>query len=97
MAGGGDGSKKPIHPNDDVNMSHHRMTRFPRRCTLPRGARAQRVDPGGAGSSQLDCSESKTVLRMWLKSGDAFAGRSALTIGQEMGGWASLLARDVHD
>jgi fumarate hydratase, class II len=35
MAGGEMGSKKPVHPNDHVNMSSPRTTHFLRRCTLP--------------------------------------------------------------
>jgi len=35
IAGGILGSKKPIHPNDDVNMSQSSNDTFPPPCTSP--------------------------------------------------------------
>ena len=40
MAGGTMGSKRPVHPNDDVNMSQSSNDTFPPRCTLPRWRRS---------------------------------------------------------
>jgi fumarate hydratase, class II len=39
LAGGELGSKKPIHPNDDVNMSQSSNDTFPTACTSPRRSR----------------------------------------------------------
>ena len=39
MAGGVLGSKNPIHPNDDVNMSQSSNDTFPPLCTSPRPPR----------------------------------------------------------
>ena len=55
IAGGEMGSKKPIHPNDDVNMSQSSNDTFPG-GHAHRGGRAReaRADPGRPGSARRD-------------------------------------------
>jgi fumarate hydratase, class II len=97
IAGGVLGSKKPIHPNDDVNMSQSSNDTFP---TAMHIAAASRV------AEALIPAVEKLRDALAAKAG-AFAdvvkiGRThlmdatPLTVGQEMGGWVSQLDRDVE-
>ena len=96
IAGGEMGSKKPIHPNDHVNMSQSSNDTFP---TAMHIAAAERVKNVLIPAIQ---SVSK-ALKAKAKEFDAVVkiGRThlqdavPLTVGQEIGGWASLLDRDV--
>ena len=95
-AGGTKGSKKPIHPNDDVNMSQSSNDTFPTAMHI-------------AAAEQLNwlISEVERVRQAIQKKADEFndvvkIGRThlqdatPLTVGQEMSGWANLLARDIE-
>jgi fumarate hydratase class II len=96
LAGGVLGSKKPIHPNDDVNMSQSSNDTFPAAMHI---AAAQRVkqalmpavrnvrDAIAAKAQQFD--DVVKIGRTHLQ--DAVP----MTFGQEFGGWASLLERDI--
>ncbi|HZC22795.1 MAG TPA: class II fumarate hydratase, partial [Candidatus Binatia bacterium] len=97
IAGGERGSKNPIHPNDHVNMSQSSNDTFPAAMHI---AAADRVKNALIPAV-------KTVhdaIRAKAKQFDAIVkiGRThlqdavPLTIGQEFGGWASLLERDIH-
>src|SRR5271169_6692331 len=92
IAGGVLGSKKPIHPNDDVNMSQSSHDTFP---TAMHIAAASRVAAGPIPAVE------RLRDALGTKAG-AFAdvvkiGRThlmdarPLTVGQEMSGWVSQL------
>ena len=96
IAGGEMGSKKPIHPNDDVNMSQSSNDTFP---TAMHIAAAERV-------RRALIPTVRTVVEAIERKAQAFdavvkIGRThlqdavPLTVGQEFGGWASLLQRDI--
>jgi fumarate hydratase class II len=96
IAGGEMGSKKPIHPNDHVNMSQSSNDTFPAAMHI---AAAERVKNALIPAI-------KTVRDAILAKAKQFneivkIGRThlqdavPLTIGQEFGGWAALLDRDV--
>src|SRR5713101_9691881 len=96
MAGGEMGSKKPIHPNDDVNRGQSSNDTFP---TAMHIAAVEQI--------HHKLIPAVTMLRKALDAKAAeFAsivkiGRThlmdavPLTFGQEFGGWASLLERDI--
>jgi fumarate hydratase, class II len=96
MSGGVMGSKKPIHPNDDVNMSQSSNDTFPTAMHIAAAERVhnhlipaiQQVHDAIAAKAHEFASVVK-IGRTHLQ--DAVP----LTIGQEFGGWASLLARDI--
>ena len=96
MAGGVLGSKKPIHPNDDVNMSQSSNDTFPTAMHIAAAERVhnalipaiERVHDAIAAKAKQFASVVK-IGRTHLQ--DAVP----LTIGQEMGGWATLLSRDI--
>ena len=97
IAGGVLGSKKPIHPNDDVNMSQSSNDTFPTAMHIAAAERVEKVlipaveqvrDAIAAKAKQFD--SIVKIGRTHLQ--DAVP----LTIGQEFSGWASLLDRDVQ-
>jgi fumarate hydratase class II len=96
LAGGVMGSKKPIHPNDDVNMSQSSNDTFP---TAMHIAAATRVAKALIPSvEQLrDALEAKaTEFSSVVKIGRThLMDATPLTVGQEISGWVSLLTRDI--
>src|SRR6202521_38390 len=96
LAGGEMGSKKPIHPNDDVNMSQSSNDTFPAAMHIAAAERVKRAlipaiktvhDAIAAKAQQFN--DVVKIGRTHLQ--DAVP----LTVGQEFGGWASLLERDI--
>jgi fumarate hydratase class II len=93
MAGGALGSKKPVHPNDDVNKSQSSNDVFP---TVMHVAAAleirERLVP--AVSDLRAIIEKKADLfRDIVKVGRThLMDATPLTLGQEFGGWAAQLA-----
>jgi fumarate hydratase class II len=96
IAGGVMGRKKPIHPNDDVNLSQSSNDTFP---TAMHIAAASRV-------AEALIPEVKRLRDAIEAKAREFAGvvkigrthlmdATPLTVGQEMSGWANLLDRDV--
>src|ERR1700675_1560551 len=96
LAGGEMGSKKPIHPNDDVNMSQSSNDTFPAAMHL---AAAERVTNAliPAVKTVHDAIAAKAKeIRDVVKIGRTHLQDAVpLTFGQEFGGWASLLERDI--
>ena len=96
IAGGEMGSKKPVHPNDDVNMSQSSNDTFPTAMHIAAADRVKNVlipaikevrDAIAAKAKEFD--NIVKIGRTHLQ--DAVP----LTVGQEFGGWASLLDRDI--
>ena len=96
MAGGEMGSKKPVHPNDHVNMSQSSNDTFP---TAMHIAAAERVK--NALIPAIKTVRDAIAAKAKEFEGVVKIGRThlqdavPLTIGQEFGGWASLLDRDM--
>jgi fumarate hydratase, class II len=96
LAGGERGSKKPVHPNDDVNMSQSSNDTFPAAMHI---AAATQVKEGliPAVRTVHDAIVAKaTKFNDVVKIGRTHLQDAVpLTFGQEFGGWASLLERDI--
>ena len=97
IAGGVMGSKKPIHPNDDVNMSQSSNDTFPdghaHRRRLARGGSA---DSCGRASARCHSTPRRANSKNVVKIGRThLMDATPLTVGQEMSGWANQLDRDV--
>ena len=96
MAGGVMGSKKPIHPNDDVNMSQSSNDTFP---TAMHIAAAERVHnaliPAVEQVRDAIAAKAKQFADVVKIGRTHLQDAVPLTLGQEMGGWAALLDRDV--
>jgi fumarate hydratase class II len=97
IAGGVLGSKKPIHPNDDVNMSQSSNDTFP---TAMHIAAASRVEEAliPAVERLRDALATKAgVFSDVVKIGRThLMDATPLTVGQELSGWVSQLDRDVE-
>jgi fumarate hydratase class II len=96
LAGGERGSKKPIHPNDHVNMSQSSNDTFPAAMHIAAAERlhhallpAVRHVRDAIAVKAREFADVVKIGRTHLQ--DA----TPLTVGQEMSGWASLLDRDV--
>jgi fumarate hydratase class II len=96
LAGGQMGSKKPVHPNDDVNMSQSSNDTFPAAMYIAAATELEK--------SLLPALEK--LIEALKKKQKEFAdvvkiGRThlmdavPLTLGQEFSGWISMLERDV--
>ena len=96
IAGGVMGSKKPIHPNDDVNMSQSSNDTFPAAMHI---AAAEQMNLLISRVRQVKSAiDAKAVeFRDVVKIGRThLQDATPLTVGQEMSGWASLLERDIE-
>src|SRR6201986_493761 len=97
LAAGVMGSKKPIHPNDDVNMSQSSNDTFP---TAMHIAAATRVAEGliPAVTRLRDAIDAKArEFQDVVKIGRThLMDATPLTVGQEISGWVSLLDRDIE-
>ncbi|MDX6500615.1 MAG: fumarate hydratase, class [Blastocatellia bacterium] len=95
IAGGVLGSKKPIHPNDDVNMSQSSNDTFPTGMHIAAAEQMNKLIPRiGEVKSAIDAKseEFKDVVKIGRTH---LQDATPLTVGQEMSGWASLLERDI--
>src|SRR6202790_2516860 len=96
IAGGQMGSKKPAHPNDHVNMSQSSNDTFPAAMHI---AAAERVK--NALIPAIKTVRDAIAAKAKEFEGVVKIGRThlqdavPLTFGQEFGGWASLLDRDI--
>jgi fumarate hydratase, class II len=97
LAGGVLGSKTPIHPNDDVNMSQSSNDTFPTAMHIAAASRvAEALIPSverlrdGLDAKAKEFAEVVKIGRTHLM--DA----TPLTVGQEISGWVSLLDRDIE-
>ena len=96
LAGGLLGSKKPIHPNDDVNMSQSSNDTFPTAMHIAAAAEtARRLLP--SVKKLRDALEAKAKeFGPIVKIGRThLQDATPLTVGQEFSGWISLLERDL--
>src|SRR5437016_9916640 len=95
IAGGVMGSKKPIHPNDDVNMSQSSNDIFPTAMHIAAAEQMNKLIPRVLEvESAIDAkaTEFKDVVKIGRTH---LQDATPLTVGQEMSGWASLLERDI--
>lgn len=96
LAGGVMGSKKPIHPNDDVNMSQSSNDTFPTAMYIAAAEQLNKLIPA------IEHLRDAIKARANEFAGVVKIGRThlqdatPLTVDQEFGGWASLVERDVE-
>jgi fumarate hydratase, class II len=96
LAGGEMGSKKPIHPNDHVNLSQSSNDTFPAAMHIAAAERVQRALipalQNVADAIQAKAKQFHDVVKIGRTH---LQDAVPLTLGQEFGGWASLLERDI--
>lgn len=96
ISGGELGSKQPVHPNDDVNMSQSSNDTFPTAMYIAAAEELTHLIPeveklhDAIRAKGEDFKDVVKIGRTHLQ--DA----TPLTVGQEMSGWANLLERDIE-
>ena len=96
IAAGEMGSKTPVHPNDDVNKSQSSNDTFPTAMYIAAAERLTALIPevqkvqDAIEAKAAEFSDVVKIGRTHLQ--DA----TPLTVGQEFGGWANLIKRDVE-
>ncbi len=96
IAGGVLGSKKPIHPNDDVNMSQSSNDTFPTAMYIAAAEQMNKLIPKVRWLSET-IKEKAERFKDVVKIGRThLQDATPLTVGQEFSGWANLLDRNVH-
>ena len=95
IARGEMGSKKPIHPNDDVNMSQSSNDTFPAAMHIAAATEtSRRLLPAVKrlrDTIDAKAKEFKDVVKIGRTH---LQDATPLTVGQEFSGWVSLLDRD---
>ena len=95
LAGGVMGSKKPIHPNDDVNMSQSSNDTFPTAMHIAAAEQMNRLIPAIKNVYEAIDAKAKEFKDVVKIGRTHLQDATPLTVGQEMSGWASLLERDI--
>ena len=96
IAGGVMGSKKPVHPNDDVNMSQSSNDTFPTAMHIAAAEQMNKLIPRVQevhDAIDRKAKEFKDVVKIGRTH---LQDATPLTVGQEMSGWASLIERDIE-
>src|SRR5687767_9448218 len=96
IAGGEMGSKTPIHPNDDVNMSQSSNDTFPTAMYIAAAERMTELIPEVERVRDAIDAKAKEFADVVKIGRTHLQDATPLTVGQEMSGWASLLERDIE-
>ncbi len=96
IAGGKMGSKKPIHPNDHVNMSQSSNDTFPTAMHIAAADRVKNALIPAVKSVRDALATKAKEFNDIVKIGRThLQDATPLTVGQEFSGWVSLLDRDI--
>jgi fumarate hydratase, class II len=91
------GSKKPIHPNDDVNMSQSSNDTFPTAMHIAAASRvAEDLIPAVEGLRAAIDEKAREFADVVKIGRTHLMDATPLTVGQEMSGWSAMLERDVE-
>src|SRR5204863_2966971 len=88
------GSKQPIHPNDDVNMSQSSNDTFPTAMHIAAAEQLHALMPEVERLHDAIDAKAREFADVVKIGRTHLQDATPLTVGQEMSGWASLLARD---
>src|SRR5450432_4033275 len=95
IAGGEMGSKMPIHPNDEVNMSQSSNDTFPTAMHIAAAAEtSRRLLPALKKLRDALDMKAKEFAEIVKIGRTHLQDATPLTVGQEFSGWVSLLERD---
>ena len=95
LAGGELGSKKPIHPNDDVNMSQSSNDTFPTAMYIAGAEQLNKLMPRVQELQHAIQAKAKEFAGVVKIGRTHLQDATPLTVDQEMSGWATLVERDV--
>jgi fumarate hydratase class II len=96
IAGGVMGSKQPIHPNDDVNMSQSSNDTFPTAMYIAAAEQLNALIPQVQGLHDAIMAKAQQFAGVVKIGRTHLQDATPLTVDQEMGGWASLVERDIE-
>jgi len=95
IAAGEMGSKKPVHPNDDVNMSQSSNDTFPTAMYIAAAERLHALIPTVQIVHDAIDAKAKEFADVVKIGRTHLQDATPMTVGQEFGGWASLIERDI--
>ena len=96
MAKGAMGSKKPIHPNDDVNKSQSSNDTFPTAMHIAAAeVLVHELVPAVKGLRDVLKKKAKEFAHVVKIGRTHLMDATPLTLGQEIGGWAAMLDADL--
>jgi fumarate hydratase, class II len=97
LAGGQKGSKKPIHPNDDVNMSQSSNDTFPTAMHIAAAmVLNEKLIPALEGLHAVLDNKSREFANVVKTGRTHLQDATPLTVGQEISGWSALVGRDLE-
>ncbi|MCU1264177.1 MAG: fumC [Acidobacteria bacterium] len=96
IAGGTMGTKQPIHPNDDVNMSQSSNDTFPTAMYIAAAEELNKLIPAIQEVHAAIDAKAKEFADVVKIGRTHLQDATPLTVGQEMSGWASLIERDIE-
>ncbi len=96
MVDGVMGSKSPIHPNDDVNKSQSSNDTFPTAMYIAAAERLTALIPEVQKVHDAIDAKAKEFADVVKIGRTHLQDATPMTVGQEFGGWASLVERDVE-
>ena len=96
IAGGVMGSKDPIHPNDDVNKSQSSNDTFPTAMYIAAAERVVALIPEVQKVYDAIEAKAKEFADVVKIGRTHLQDATPLTVGQEFGGWANLVKRDIE-
>jgi len=96
LAGGQKGSKKPIHPNDHVNMSQSSNDTFPTAMHIAAAiVLNEKLIPALEELQAVLDNKSRAFANVVKTGRTHLQDATPLTVGQEISGWSSLVRRDL--
>ena len=96
IAGGEMGSKTPVHPNDDVNKSQSSNDTFPTAMYIAAAERLTALIPELQKVHNAIDTKAKEFADVVKIGRTHLQDATPMTVGQEFGGWASLVGRDIE-
>ncbi len=96
IAGGEMGSKKPIHPNDDVNKSQSSNDTFPTAIYIAAAERLTALIPEVQKVSDAIKAKAKEFEGVVKIGRTHLQDATPVTVTQEFNGWANLIDRDIE-
>ncbi|HEX6278604.1 MAG TPA: class II fumarate hydratase [Pyrinomonadaceae bacterium] len=96
IAGGEMGSKKPIHPNDDVNKSQSSNDTFPTAMYIAAAERSMALIVEVQKVHAAIDAKAKEFADVVKIGRTHLQDATPVTVGQEFGGWANLIERDIE-
>ncbi len=96
IVGGEMGSKTPVHPNDDVNKSQSSNDTFPTAMYIAAAERLTALIPEVQKVHDAIDAKAKEFATVVKIGRTHLQDATPMTVGQEFGGWASLVERDIE-